>query len=69
MHLIKFFCKCRKWKIFFYYLLRNRWCIYLHLFSAGNGEYYTSGNDLNNFANVKPNEMEKMAKDGAVLLK
>uniref|UniRef100_A0A493TG81 Enoyl-CoA delta isomerase 2 n=5 Tax=Anas TaxID=8835 RepID=A0A493TG81_ANAPP len=36
---------------------------------TGNGEYYTSGNDLNNFANVKPNEMEKMAKDGAVLLK
>uniref|UniRef100_A0A8C3XX71 Enoyl-CoA delta isomerase 2 n=1 Tax=Catharus ustulatus TaxID=91951 RepID=A0A8C3XX71_CATUS len=36
---------------------------------TGNGDYYSSGNDLNNFTNVKPGEMEKMAKDGAVLLK
>ncbi|KAJ7395035.1 enoyl-CoA delta isomerase 2, mitochondrial isoform X1 [Pitangus sulphuratus] len=36
---------------------------------TGNGDYYSSGNDLNNFANIGPGEMEKMAKDGAVLLK
>ncbi|XP_026698040.1 enoyl-CoA delta isomerase 2, mitochondrial isoform X2 [Athene cunicularia] len=36
---------------------------------TGNGDYYSSGNDLNNFANIQPSEMEKMAKDGAVLLK
>ncbi|NXW78992.1 ECI2 isomerase, partial [Hirundo rustica] len=36
---------------------------------TGNGDYYCSGNDLNNFTNVQPGEMEKMAKDGAVLLK
>ncbi|XP_064017194.1 enoyl-CoA delta isomerase 2 isoform X2 [Pogoniulus pusillus] len=36
---------------------------------TGNGDYYSSGNDLNNFANIQPGEMEKMAKDAAVLLK
>ncbi|XP_066043636.1 enoyl-CoA delta isomerase 2 isoform X2 [Chamaea fasciata] len=36
---------------------------------TGIGDYYSSGNDLNNFANVQPGDMEKMAKDGAVLLK
>ncbi|XP_071592621.1 enoyl-CoA delta isomerase 2 isoform X1 [Heliangelus exortis] len=36
---------------------------------TGNGDYYCSGNDLNNFTNVQPSDMEKMAKDGAVLLK
>ncbi|NWH16582.1 ECI2 isomerase, partial [Grus americana] len=36
---------------------------------TGNGDYYSSGNDLNNFTNVQPSEMEKMAKDGAILLK
>ncbi|NXG66319.1 ECI2 isomerase, partial [Hemiprocne comata] len=36
---------------------------------TGNGDYYSSGNDLSNFTDVQPNEMEKMAKDGAVLLK
>ncbi|NXH58432.1 ECI2 isomerase, partial [Rhabdornis inornatus] len=36
---------------------------------TGNGDYYCSGNDLNNFTNIQPGEMEKMAKDGAVLLK
>ncbi|KAK4825888.1 hypothetical protein QYF61_003244 [Mycteria americana] len=36
---------------------------------TGNGDYYSSGNDLNNFTNVQPSEMEKMAKEGAVLLK
>ncbi|NXM15320.1 ECI2 isomerase, partial [Ploceus nigricollis] len=36
---------------------------------TGNGDYYSSGNDLSNFTNVQPGDMEKMAKDGAVLLK
>lgn len=36
---------------------------------TGNGDYYTSGNDLNNFSNVQPSEMKKMAKDAAELLK
>ncbi|KAM9302781.1 enoyl-CoA delta isomerase 2 [Morus bassanus] len=36
---------------------------------TGNGDYYSSGNDLSNFTNVQPSEMEKMASDGAVLLK
>ncbi|XP_042724893.1 enoyl-CoA delta isomerase 2 isoform X1 [Lagopus leucura] len=36
---------------------------------TGNGEYYTSGNDLNNFSNVQPSGMKKMAEDGAELLK
>ncbi|NXF87916.1 ECI2 isomerase, partial [Eubucco bourcierii] len=36
---------------------------------TGSGDYYSSGNDLNNFANIQPGEMEKMAKDAAVLLK
>ncbi|NXL83795.1 ECI2 isomerase, partial [Alectura lathami] len=35
---------------------------------TGNGEYYTSGNDLNNFANVQPSEREKMPNKGAELL-
>ncbi|XP_010122339.1 PREDICTED: enoyl-CoA delta isomerase 2, mitochondrial [Chlamydotis macqueenii] len=36
---------------------------------TGNGDYYSSGNDLTNFTNIQPSEMEKMAEDGAVLLK
>ncbi|XP_054237526.1 enoyl-CoA delta isomerase 2 [Indicator indicator] len=36
---------------------------------TGNGDYYSSGNDLNNFANIQPGEVEKMAKDAAVSLK
>ncbi|NWH61310.1 ECI2 isomerase, partial [Geococcyx californianus] len=36
---------------------------------TGNGDYYSSGNDLTNFINVPSGGMEKMAKDGAVLLK
>ncbi|KFR08016.1 hypothetical protein N306_15120, partial [Opisthocomus hoazin] len=36
---------------------------------TGSGDYYSSGNDLNNFTNVQTGEMKKMAKDGAVLLK
>ncbi|NXC18277.1 ECI2 isomerase, partial [Corythaeola cristata] len=36
---------------------------------TGNGDYYSSGNDLTNFTNIQTGGMEKMAKDGAVLLK
>ncbi|NXI29040.1 ECI2 isomerase, partial [Sterrhoptilus dennistouni] len=36
---------------------------------TGNGDYYSSGNDLSNFTNVQPGDMKKMAEDGAVLLK
>ncbi|XP_062425995.1 enoyl-CoA delta isomerase 2 isoform X2 [Rhea pennata] len=36
---------------------------------TGNGEYYCSGNDLNNFTNVQAGQTEKMAKDGALLLR
>ncbi|KFO78543.1 hypothetical protein N303_07651, partial [Cuculus canorus] len=36
---------------------------------TGNGDYYSSGNDLNNFASALAGEAEKMAKDGAILLK
>ncbi|NWX15248.1 ECI2 isomerase, partial [Aegotheles bennettii] len=36
---------------------------------TGQGEYYSSGNDLGNFTDVQSGEMEKMARDGAVLLK
>ncbi|KAM9285823.1 enoyl-CoA delta isomerase 2 isoform 2-T2 [Cariama cristata] len=36
---------------------------------TGNGDYYSSGNDLNNFTNIQSGEMKKMAEDGAVLLK
>ncbi|XP_074843833.1 enoyl-CoA delta isomerase 2 isoform X2 [Carettochelys insculpta] len=35
---------------------------------TGNGDYYCSGNDLNNFTNIPSSGLEKMAKDGAVLL-
>ncbi|XP_075777426.1 enoyl-CoA delta isomerase 2 isoform X2 [Pelodiscus sinensis] len=35
---------------------------------TGNGDYYCSGNDLNNFTNIPSGGIEKMAKDGAVLL-
>ncbi|KAM6454717.1 enoyl-CoA delta isomerase 2 isoform 1-T1 [Liasis olivaceus] len=36
---------------------------------TGNGDYYSSGNDLNNFANISAGGMEESAKNGAVLLK
>ncbi|NXH21986.1 ECI2 isomerase, partial [Bucco capensis] len=37
---------------------------------TGNGDYYSSGNDLNNFANsAQSGELEKMAKEGAELLR
>ncbi|XP_069073649.1 enoyl-CoA delta isomerase 2-like isoform X2 [Pleurodeles waltl] len=35
---------------------------------TGNGDYYCSGNDLNNFANVSLDTKEKSARDGGVLL-
>ncbi|NWX83719.1 ECI2 isomerase, partial [Nothoprocta ornata] len=36
---------------------------------TGNGDYYCSGNDLKNFTNIPAGEMEKMAEDGAALLR
>ncbi|XP_044280470.1 enoyl-CoA delta isomerase 2-like isoform X1 [Varanus komodoensis] len=36
---------------------------------TGNGDYYCSGNDLNNFANPSGSGLEEAAKNGAVLLK
>ncbi|XP_069709681.1 enoyl-CoA delta isomerase 2 isoform X2 [Phaenicophaeus curvirostris] len=36
---------------------------------TGNGDYYSSGNDLNNFTSGLSGEVEKMAKDAAALLK
>uniref|UniRef100_A0A8D0BMN7 Delta(3)-Delta(2)-enoyl-CoA isomerase n=1 Tax=Salvator merianae TaxID=96440 RepID=A0A8D0BMN7_SALMN len=36
---------------------------------TGNGDYYCSGNDLNNFANVSPTAVQEGAEKGAVLLK
>ena len=35
----------------------------------GTGEYYSSGNDLGNFANIPPEGPQKMAKDGEKVLK
>ncbi|XP_075441888.1 enoyl-CoA delta isomerase 2 isoform X2 [Ascaphus truei] len=35
---------------------------------TGLGDYFCSGNDLNNFANIPPEGKEKMAKDAAVVL-
>lgn len=43
--------------------------VFIRVFSAGNGDYYSSGNDLSNFTNVQPGEMKKMADNGAALLK
>uniref|UniRef100_A0A8C9TLR1 Enoyl-CoA delta isomerase 2 n=1 Tax=Scleropages formosus TaxID=113540 RepID=A0A8C9TLR1_SCLFO len=36
---------------------------------TGSGEYYSSGNDLNNFTSVPEGDIEKKAKDAAELLK
>ncbi|NXA48175.1 ECI2 isomerase, partial [Nothocercus julius] len=36
---------------------------------TGNGEYYSSGNDLKNFTDVQAGEIEKATKDSAVLFK
>ncbi|XP_072014091.1 enoyl-CoA delta isomerase 2-like [Amphiura filiformis] len=35
---------------------------------TGTGDYYCSGNDLNNFMNVDPSNMKQMAKEGGVIL-
>lgn len=35
----------------------------------GTGDYYSSGNDLGNFANIPPEGPQKMAKDGEKVLK
>ncbi|XP_068092936.1 enoyl-CoA delta isomerase 2-like [Hyperolius riggenbachi] len=35
---------------------------------TGNGDYYCSGNDLNNFTNIPPEGKEKMARDSSVIL-
>lgn len=42
--------------------------VFVFILSAGNGDYYCSGNDLNNFTNIPPGGIEKMAKDAAILL-
>ncbi|KAG2457992.1 ECI2 isomerase, partial [Polypterus senegalus] len=36
---------------------------------TGNGDYYCSGNDLNNFMNVSPDNIKQMAKDSGELLR
>ncbi|CAI5780054.1 enoyl-CoA delta isomerase 2, mitochondrial-like isoform X3 [Podarcis lilfordi] len=36
---------------------------------TGNGDYYCSGNDLNNFTNLPANGLEEMAKNSAEMLK
>lgn len=35
---------------------------------SGHGDYYCSGNDLNNFTNIPPEGKEQMASDAAVIL-
>ena len=35
---------------------------------TGAGDYYCSGNDLNNFMGIKPEDMPQMAQDSSVLL-
>lgn len=36
---------------------------------TGNGDYYSSGNDLNNFTDISPEGIEEKAKNGAILLR
>ena len=36
---------------------------------TGAGDYYCSGNDLDNFASIPPNEMHEHAKAGGELLR
>ncbi|XP_068413827.1 enoyl-CoA delta isomerase 2 [Eschrichtius robustus] len=36
---------------------------------TGNGDYYCSGNDLTNFTDIPPGEVEERARSGAVLLR
>lgn len=38
-------------------------------FYIGNGDYYCSGNDLSNFAQISPGDMEESAKNSAAMLK
>lgn len=35
---------------------------------TGAGDFYCSGNDLNNFMGIDPNDMAKMAEDSSNLL-
>ena len=37
-------------------------------FVLGSGDYYCSGNDLSNFANISPDSMADMAKQGGDIL-
>lgn len=42
----------------------------LNLFAIlGTGDYYSSGNDLSNFAKVQPDQVSKMASDAREVLK
>uniref|UniRef100_A0A8C5ZLT6 Delta(3)-Delta(2)-enoyl-CoA isomerase n=1 Tax=Marmota marmota marmota TaxID=9994 RepID=A0A8C5ZLT6_MARMA len=36
---------------------------------TGNGDYYSSGNDLTNFTDVRPTSIEETAKNGSILLR
>lgn len=36
---------------------------------TGNGDYYSSGNDLSNFTDIPPEGIEEKAKSGAILLR
>lgn len=36
---------------------------------TGNGDYYSSGNDLTNFTNIPPEGVEAKAKNSAILLR
>lgn len=40
-----------------------------HCISTGGGDYYCSGNDLNNFTKIPEGGIEKMAKDAGELLR
>ncbi len=52
----------RCFKVWFFYKF-----IYI-FFHTGAGDYYCSGNDLNNFMNVDPSNMQEMSKQGGVIL-
>lgn len=41
----------------------------LILLFTGNGDYYSSGNDLTNFTNLPPGGIEEVAKTGSILLR
>ncbi|XP_062833770.1 enoyl-CoA delta isomerase 2 isoform X2 [Anolis carolinensis] len=36
---------------------------------TGNGDFYSSGNDMNNYINISPDDVEKKAKESAKMLK